>query len=335
MVVMLIVTSRETTEVDTQGTQALTNSLTGGTPQPDNLSGTPLWYWFVATDGSQIASDPQSQSEQCPIASLADQDLPGFLESAGASPRTVSAASGDFRSHRHRHHPDHYDAQVGTDPATGLPIGEQFTLVRMIIGQSLSGITSAEGNLILAEAIVGPIPPLAVFLAPAIGRRVAAPIEQARVRQTEFTAHASHQLRPRAGDRGPDLPRPRRAARRGRDRAALQRVQDERARIRGLVQDRLARAAASPATARPPSTWDSGRRHRACCESTARGAPVHRPPPRPAGSPAGADAPGQPTWLAHAPPEWLHGASGVLLDNACTSTRRRAAPSMWPSGPRT
>jgi len=312
MVVMLIVTSRETTEVDTQLTQALTNSLAGGTPQPDSSSGTPLWYWFVATDGSQIACDPQSQFEQCPIASLANQGLPASAESVGASPRTVSAASGDFRVIGTDITPITYDAQVGTDPATGLPIGEQFTLVRMIIGQSLSGVTSAEGNLILAESIVGPILLLAVFLgALTIGRRVAAPIEEARVRQMEFTADASHELRTPLSvieaQTSLALAEPRDAAW---YRAAFQRVQGESGRIRRLVEDLLWLARFDTTRDRAPAEHVdlailaemAADRFTAVAEAkgvhlSVRTAPV--------------------PLVVHAPPEWLDRLLGVLLDNAC------------------
>ena len=312
MVVMLIVTSRETTEVDTQLSQALTNSIAGGTPQPDSSSGTPLWYWFVATDGSQIACDPQSQFQQCPIAGLANQGLPASAESVGASPQTVSVASGDFRVIGTDITPVTYDAQVGTDPTTGLPIGERFTLVRMIIGQSLSGATSAEGNLILAEAIVGPILLLAVFLgALTIGRRVAAPIEEARVRQMEFTADASHELRTPLSvieaQTSLALAEPRDPAW---YRAAFQRVQGESGRIRRLVEDLLWLARFDTTRDRAPAEHVdlailaemAADRFAAVAEAkgvrlSVRTAPV--------------------PLVVHAPPEWLDRLLGVLLDNAC------------------
>src|SRR5207302_3487697 len=52
------------------------------------------------------------------------------------------------------------------------------------------------GDLIFAEALIGPVLLVLVFLgALAIGRRVASPIELARQRQMDFTANASHELR--------------------------------------------------------------------------------------------------------------------------------------------
>jgi two-component system, OmpR family, sensor histidine kinase CiaH len=66
----------------------------------------------------------------------------------------------------------------------------------VVVGQTTSAVDQALTTLLLAELIIAPILLIVVFLgAVAIGRRVAAPIEQARVRQLEFTADASHELR--------------------------------------------------------------------------------------------------------------------------------------------
>src|ERR1035441_6375316 len=144
--------------------------------------------------GSGTASLVNSQSA-CTIATA--DGLPASGADVGTSPLTVSVQGGDFRVVGAPIIPAAQATYpVATDPLTGLPIDGQFTLARMVIGQSLSGVGSAEGNLLLAETIVGPVLLLAVFLgALTIGRRVAAPIEQARVRQMEFTADASHELR--------------------------------------------------------------------------------------------------------------------------------------------
>ena len=65
-----------------------------------------------------------------------------------------------------------------------------------VVGQSMNSVYQARGNMIQAELLIGPVLLLVVFLgALAIGRRVAAPIEQARQRQMDFTANASHELR--------------------------------------------------------------------------------------------------------------------------------------------
>ena len=66
----------------------------------------------------------------------------------------------------------------------------------VVVGQTMEAVAEAQATIILAEILIGPILLLVVFLgAVAIGRRVAAPIEQARQRQMEFTADASHELR--------------------------------------------------------------------------------------------------------------------------------------------
>src|SRR2546427_6787993 len=60
----------------------------------------------------------------------------------------------------------------------------------------MTSVYQARGNLIQAELLIGPVLFLVVFMgALTIGRRVAAPIEQARRRQMDFTANASHELR--------------------------------------------------------------------------------------------------------------------------------------------
>ena len=74
--------------------------------------------------------------------------------------------------------------------------GAQTQTDYVVVGQTMTAVTQARTNLILAEIVIAPILLIVVFLgAVAIGRRVAAPIEQARVRQLEFTADASHELR--------------------------------------------------------------------------------------------------------------------------------------------
>ena len=238
--------------------------------------------------------------------------LPVSAQGVGATPLTVSVGGAGFRVIGTDITPVAYDAAVGTDPATGLPIDERLTLVRMVIGQSLSGVTSAEGNLILAETIVGPILLLAVFLgALTIGRRVAAPIEEARVRQMEFTADASHELRTPLSvieaQTSLALAEPRDPAW---YRAAFQRVQGESGRIRRLVEDLLWLARFDTTRDRAPAEHVdlailaemAADRFTAVAEAkgvrlSVRTAPV--------------------PLVVHAPPEWLDRLLGVLLDNAC------------------
>ncbi len=220
---------------------------------------------------------------------------------------------------------------VATDPLTGLPIDGQFTLARMVIGQSLSGVGSAEGNLLLAETIVGPVLLLAVFLgALTIGRRVAAPIEQARVRQMEFTADASHELRTPLSvieaQTSLALAQPRDV---GWYHAAFQRVQGESGRMRRLVEDLLWLARFDTTRDRTQAehvdlavlAQMAADRFTAVAEAnsvrlTVRTAPL--------------------PLVIHAPPDWLDRLLGVLLDNACKYVPAGGAidVAVWPDGNR-
>ena len=312
VVVVLIVTARETSQVDTQLSQALARSTAGGGLQAAGTSGNPLWYWFIASDGTELVCDPQTQLQTCTIPSSSASGLPVSAQGVEATPLTVSVGGAGFRVIGTDITPVAYDASVGTDPATGLPIDERLTLVRLVIGQSLSGVTSAEGNLILAESIVGPILLLAVFLgALTIGRRVAAPIEEARVRQMDFTADASHELRTPLSvieaQTSLALAEPRDPAW---YRAAFQRVQGESGRIRRLVEDLLWLARFDTTRDRAPAEHVdlailaemAADRFTAVAEAkrvrlSVRTAPV--------------------PLIVHAPPEWLDRLLGVLLDNAC------------------
>ena len=312
VVVLAIVSARETSEVDTQLSQALARSTAGGGLQAAGTSGNPLWYWFVAADGTELVCDPQTQLQTCTIPSSSSSGLPVSAQGVGANPLTVSVGGAGFRVIGADITPVAYDAAVGTDPATGLPIDEQLTLVRMIIGQSLSGVTSAEGNLILAETLVGPILLLAVFLgALTIGRRVAAPIEEARVRQMEFTADASHELRTPLSvieaQTSLALAEPRDPAW---YRAAFQRVQGESGRIRRLVEDLLWLARFDTTRDRAPAEHvdlailSEMAADRFTAVAEAKGVQLSV---RTASVPL----------IVHAPPEWLDRLLGVLLDNAC------------------
>jgi signal transduction histidine kinase len=131
----------------------------------------------------------------------------------------------------------------------GAEVGSAY----VVVGEALQNVQIAEASTVNNEAAIAPILLLAVFLGSvAIGRRVAAPVEQARRRQVEFTADASHELRTPlsvieanaslalAQKREPD-----------RDQLAFQRVVSESKRMHRLVDDMLWLARFDSARAAP------------------------------------------------------------------------------------
>ena len=66
----------------------------------------------------------------------------------------------------------------------------------VVAAQSLADVDRIESDLVLLEAIAGPVLLVAVFFGTLlIGVKAASPVELARRRQLEFTADASHELR--------------------------------------------------------------------------------------------------------------------------------------------
>jgi signal transduction histidine kinase len=184
-----------------------------------------------------------------------------------------------------------------------------------VVGQSMNSIYQARGNLIFAEAIIGPLLLAVVFFgALAIGRRVASPIEQARQRQMDFTANASHELRtPLAviqAQTSLALSQPR-------DldwyQSAFTRVNQESQRMRRLVDDLLwlARFEAMPRAGRSEPV-DVGVMAQQAVErfSAVAEARRQRLTIRLAGD----------SHVIAASAEWLDHLVGVLLDNACKYT---------------
>jgi hypothetical protein len=126
---------------------------------PGDRYGPPVLVWTIHSDGTSVCTDSSAK-------------LPAQYRYL-RDPQTITVGGSPFR-------------------AQGAPIGDDH----VVIGMSMASVAAARSTLISAEAIVGPILLVAVFLgAFTIGRRVAAPIESARQRQMEFTADASHELR--------------------------------------------------------------------------------------------------------------------------------------------
>jgi signal transduction histidine kinase len=182
----------------------------------------------------------------------------------------------------------------------------------IVVGESLDPVNDARSTIILGELLIAPVLLLVVFLgAIAIGRRVAAPIEDARRRQLDFTADASHELRTPLSviEANASL-----ALAQMRDRAwyraAFEKVDAEAKRMRRLLDDMLwlARFDASqrPALAEPV---DLGVLAEHAAERFAPVAEARRLSLTVRADPAGT--------IVSAPPEWLDRLLGVLLDNAC------------------
>ncbi len=283
--VYAIVTQNLTSQIDAQLSGAL-HSFSGqqippggdlpGLPRPpDRQFDAPFLRWLVLEDGTVVTG-----SSGAP--------LPAAL-------RTLDGAA---------------TATIGASPfrLLGTAVGDQ----RLIVGQTMSSVTDAQDTIFQAELIVAPILLALVFLgAVAIGRRVAAPIEQARLRQLEFTADASHELRtPLAvieAQTSLALAQPRDEAwyRRG-----FERVDAESRRMRKLVEDLLwlARfdATGSHASA---DLVDVGVLAAQAVDRFAAVAETRR-----LALQLRVAAGGQ---VVKAPPEWLDRLLGVLLDNAC------------------
>jgi len=75
-------------------------------------------------------------------------------------------------------------------------VGRQVGDVNVVVAQSTEQVTDAQRTIVVGVLLIAPFLLGFVFFgATVIGRRVAAPIEEARRRQLEFTADASHELR--------------------------------------------------------------------------------------------------------------------------------------------
>jgi signal transduction histidine kinase len=251
--------------------------------------GTPLFAWVFGPDGSE---QPQLERSNTPA-------LPASARHA-TDPETISVGGADVRV-------------TGGPFLLQDPLSGQIVNGWVVVGQATTAIAQARTSLLTAEIVVFPILVVLVFFgALAVGRRVAAPLERARLRQLEFTADASHELRTPLSvieaEATLALSRPREA---DSYRASFVRVEVESKRLRRLVDDLLwlARFDAAP---EPPDAElvDLGVLAGGAVE---RFRPVaERRAQRISGAVTGPAAP-----MITAPPDWLDRLLGVLLDNAC------------------
>jgi len=215
------------------------------------------------------------------------------------------------------------DLATATGPATATIGGTDMRLVGgpltaadgsgwVTIAQTLGEVTSAGNTLILAEVLTAPLLLLVVFIGSLlVGRRVAGPIEQARVAQLAFTADASHELRTPLTVIEAETSL---ALQSEREPAAYQqtlvRIQDETLHLRRLVDDLLWLArfdsAPTPPTAEPIDVGalavTTAERFRAICDQH--------------GMSLSTNVTGSVSPVITAPPEWIAQLLSVLLDNA-------------------
>jgi signal transduction histidine kinase len=186
---------------------------------------------------------------------------------------------------------------------------------QLVAGQSLSDVDREIHTLIVTELVVAPLILLLVFGgALGVGRRVARPLELARLRQLAFTADASHELRTPLSvieaETALALGKKRTVAE---YRGVISRVAGESGRLRHLVESLLWLARFDAAPEAPAAEWvDLGAllessRDRFAAVAESRNLKLEITTQEEA-------------TLLVAPPEWLDRLFGVLLDNACRYT---------------
>jgi signal transduction histidine kinase len=297
--VVLIVTHNLTSNVDGTLLTWLTSmaadrqTVTKGFPGPHggpHLGDAPVLWWMWHPDGNFSDSSTEAQSVKLPVP-------PTSITNA----QTITVSSIPLR-------------------VMGGHVGDDWA----VVGQSMSSVYQARTNLVEAELLIGPVLLVVIFLgALAIGRRVAAPIEQARRRQMDFTANASHELRtPLAviqAQTSLALAQPR-----DEDwyQRAFTRVNEESQRMRRLVDDLLwlARFEATPHSGRAEPV-DVGVMAQQAVDRFAAVAEARqqRLSVRLSGD----------SHIIAATPEWLDHLVGVLLDNACKYTPEQGTIDVW------
>lgn len=224
------------------------------------------------------------------------------------------------------------DLQSATGPTTATIGGAEMRLAGgplnsfqgtgwVTIAQTMAEATNARNTLILAEFLIAPPLLLLVFVgALAIGRRVAAPIEQARLGQLAFTADASHELRtPLAVIEAESSLALGSAREPAADGQTFERIQEETRHLRRLVDDLLWLARFDSAPVPPDAApvdvgalaTTTSERFRAICDQRGMRLATH--------------VTGSLSPIITAPPEWVARLLSVLLDNAVRHSPRGAS----------
>ena len=246
-------------------------------PVDDDVDIAPVVFWRAQDRGNAVALGGASS-------------LPPGAWSRSGQPTNAAVGSGDFRL---------MAARVGPG--------------WLVAGESLAEAEHVETVVGRAEVIAGPTLVLAMFFgALAIGLMASRPVEQARQRQLEFTADASHELRTPVAvieaEVGLALSSPHDGSS---YRSTLARIGTESDRLRGIVEDLLflARFDAKPLTPGDEAV-DLITLAEACVLRFAAVAEA-----KDIRLSAVSEGPGP--ILIGAPPALVDRLFGVLLDNAC------------------
>ena len=177
----------------------------GHLPVDDDVDTAPMVFWRAKDRGDAVALDGASV-------------LPFSAWSRSGRPTNATVGSGDFRL-----------------------IAARVRAGWLVAGESLAEAEHVEAVVGRAEVVVGPTLVVAMFLgALGIGLMASRPVEQARRRQLEFTADASHELRTPVtvieAEVGLALTVPRDGAS---YRSTLAQIGAEGKRLRGIVEDLL------------------------------------------------------------------------------------------------
>jgi two-component system, OmpR family, sensor histidine kinase CiaH len=285
--VVLIVTHNLTVRIDQQlggSLQALQQSRAArpgeGFNRPPGAPpfGPPVLWWTFHPDGNYDTTSVEAANIPLPVAYTSIK-----------SPQTITISGTQVR-------------------VMGGPVGDDWA----VVGQTTDNVIETRTNLVIAEALIGPVLLAVVFLgALAIGHRVGMPIERARQRQMEFAANASHELRTPLSviqaQASLALGEPRDSTWYSQ---AFRRVDEESRRMRRLVDDLLwlARLDAQPG----PQKADPVELGIIVQQAVDRFAAIAETRRLRLALQRAGDA-----YLVAAPPDWLDHLVGVLVDNAC------------------